>query len=101
ILMYRLANRMPEGALFVDLDEDVPVARQPKADSGVYEGARIHLLHAFERPFFYGIEDLCDASNGNAEQFLRLAAELVEAIAYQIQRRKSATLNATQQDRIL
>lgn len=101
ILLHRLAKRVPEAALFAELEDNSAGARQPKPDAGVYEGARFHLLHSFDRPFFYGIDDLCDASNGNAEQFLRLTAELVEAIANQVQRRKSAALSPTQQHRIL
>lgn len=101
ILLHRFAKRVPEAALFAELDDDTEQPRQPKTDAGVYEGARIQLLHFFERPFFYGFDDLCDASNGNAEQFLRLAAELVEAIANQVQRRKNAALTASQQHRIL
>jgi hypothetical protein len=101
ILLHRFAKRVPEATLFAELDDNTEHERQPKVDSGVYEGARIHLLHGFDRPFFYGFDDLCDASNGNAEQFLRLAAELVEAIANQVQRRKNAALTISQQHRIL
>lgn len=101
ILLHRYAKRVPEAALFAELEDHGDTAKQPKADASVYEGARLHLLHLVDRPFFYGFDDLCDASNGNAEQFLRLAAELVEAIANQVQRRKNAALTASQQHRIL
>lgn len=101
ILLHRFAKRVPNTALFAEMNEDLEPSKPLTADSTVYEGARLHLLHSFNRPFFYGIDDVCDASSENAEQFLRLSAELVEAAANQIQRRRNASLTADQQNRIL
>jgi hypothetical protein len=66
-------------------------------DSAVYGAARIHLLHRYDRPYYVGIEDVCDASSENAEQFLRLAAELVEISAVNIIRGKPALLEPSVQ----
>lgn len=101
ILMHRFAKRLPMASLFKEMDEDTQPKRPPVADSTVYEGARIHLLHQFGRPFFYGFEDVCDSGSENAEQFLRLSAQLVDAVADRIQRRKEPSLSAAEQHRIL
>jgi hypothetical protein len=67
----------------------------------VYEAALLHLLHKFDRPYFYGIDDLCDASSENAEQFLQLAAVLVETAATQLIRARPAILTEETQHRLL
>lgn len=91
ILMARFASRRPQVSLFGD-DEERPEGRPVKADAGVAEGARLHLLHEFRRPFFYGIEALCDAGSENAEQFLQLAGGLVDRSETLIIRDKNFTL---------
>jgi hypothetical protein len=47
------------------------------------------------------MDDLCDASSENAEQFLRLAAGYVEALAALIIRSRPALLGARQQNTLL
>jgi hypothetical protein len=79
ILMHRYANRVPQESLF-GVDAGPEPSKPLVADSTVYQGARIHLLHQYDKAFFYGMDDLCDASSENAEQFLRLAARLVDAL---------------------
>ena len=77
ILMYRYGNRTSgmELSLFEDFD---PEPRRPlKADADVAEAARLHLNEEFGRPLHYGFDNLCDASNENAELFLQLAGVLV------------------------
>lgn len=96
ILMYRYANRIPQGSLF-GADND-PEPRKPvKAKKDVADGARLHLLHWYNKPFYYGIDALCDASSENAEQFLRLAALLVEQSATQITRGRAPTIEPAEQ----
>jgi hypothetical protein len=58
-------------------------------------------MHQYGRPFFFGIDTLCDASSENAEQFLQLAARLVSQSETQLIRAKRATLNASLQHRLL
>jgi hypothetical protein len=101
ILMHRFAKRLPMASLFKEMDEDTEPKRQPRADSTVEEGARLHLLHQFDRPFYYGFDDVCDSGSENAEQFLRLSAPLVEAVADRIQRRREPSLPAAEQHHIL
>jgi hypothetical protein len=100
ILMYRYANRIPQESLFSQ-EEDPEPSRPLVADSGVLDAARLHLLHSIGRPFFYGIDTLCDASSENAEQFLRLASLLVEQTATQITRSKPPSIDAETQNRLL
>ena len=64
--------------------------------------ARIHLLHRYRRPYFYGINTLCDAASENAEQFLQLAARIVSQLETRLIRRSSdATLTTTMQHKLL
>jgi hypothetical protein len=104
ILMHRYANRIPqqqqrlfeEGANF-DPDPTRPLT----VKSSVYEAACLQLFHSYDRPYYFGIEDLCDASSENAEQFLRLAAILVEAVATRLIRGRPATLQPRDQHQLL
>lgn len=101
ILLHRFANRVPQEALFADLDDDLEPSKPLAADATVYEGARLHLYHQFNRPFVYGMDAVCDAAAENPEQFLWFAAELVEHLANRIQRRRRPELSARQQQEIL
>ena len=76
ILLHRYANRVPQQSLAIfelaDPEPSVPL----KPNSGVAEGARAHLRALFGRAYHYGIDDLSDASDENAELFLQLAGAL-------------------------
>src|SRR2546426_212043 len=58
ILMHRYAKRIPQTGLF-DGEKDPEPSKPLKVDSSVYDAARLHLFHRFDRPYYYGIEDLC------------------------------------------
>jgi len=95
VLMHRMEKRGQAGLFDAELPE--PTSKLPKVDSAVFGAARIHLLHRYDRPYYVGIEDVCDASSENAEQFLRLAAELVEVSAVNIIRGRPALLEPSVQ----
>lgn len=111
ILFARYAKRVPQRGLFdanapdggaTEADAvDVEPAKPLTADSDVAEGARVHLLHRFDRPYFFGIDILCDASSENAEQFLQLAGRLVSQSETQLIRAKPATLTSGMQHALL
>lgn len=82
-------------------DQGVEPAKPIRADSGVMEGAEVHLLHKYDRPLYYGIDALCDASSENAEQFLQLASVLVDQLETKLIRGRSITLTSKEQDRLL
>jgi hypothetical protein len=73
-------------------EDDVELTRPLNADVDIADAARLHLLHLFDRPYFYGMDTLCDASSENAEQFLRLAGALVDRALTQLTRGKTASL---------
>ena len=100
VMFHRYDKRRGGPSLFGAEDDQEP-SRPVSANPSVYEAARLHLLQKFDRPYYYGIDDLCDASSENAEQFLQLAAVLVETSATQIIRSKPASLTATTQHRLL
>jgi hypothetical protein len=100
ILMHRYAKRIPQTGLFSDSADPEP-SRPLSVDSSVFEAARLRLFHNYDRPYYFGIDDLCDASSENAEQFLRLAAILVEAIATRLIRGRAASLRAREQNELL
>lgn len=101
ILLERYAKRIPQQGLFDESDNDAEPNRPLTADSGVADGARIHLLHKHDRPYYFGIDTLCDASSENAEQFLQLAARLVSQSETQLIRTKPATLQSDVQHKLL
>ncbi|HEY9552820.1 hypothetical protein [Allosphingosinicella sp.] len=101
ILMHRYSNRVAgmELSLFEDFD---PEPRTPlKADAGVAEGARLHLNEEFGRPLHYGLDNLCDASNENAELFLQLAGALVARMETKAIRGQSPVLPPADQQAVL
>ena len=101
ILMERYVKRTKGRSLFGDTVDPDP-QRPLKVDASVADGARVHLLHEFSRPYFFGINMLCDASSENAEQFLRLSARLVAQVETRLIRtRGSATLSSKEQHRLL
>lgn len=98
ILMHRHANRVRHmtPSLFEDIDPE-PAAPM-KANSQVAEGARLHLHHMYRRPLHYGFNDLCDASNENAELFLQFSGALVARMETLAIRNQAIALRAhTQQ----
>ena len=101
VLFERYAKRIPQPSLFNENPDDADPSRPLKVDAGIADGARIHLLHEYERPYFFGIDTLCDASSENAEQFLQLAAELVSRLETKLIRGKSATLASGDQHKLL
>jgi len=101
ILMHRYANRVQHmtPSLFEDFDPD---PKSPlKADAGVAEAARFQLSDSLKRPYHYGISDLCDASNENAELFLQFAGALVARMETRVIRGKNPGLNAAAQESAL
>lgn len=101
ILMHRYANRIAnlEPSLFEDFDPDPKTPL--KADAAVSEAARLHLNEEFGRPFHYGLENLCDASNENAELFLQLAGTLVARMETRAIRGQQPALPAAVQQEAL
>lgn len=81
IMMHRYAKRVPQESLFHGvLDEHDPDPSSPiKVKASLVDGAKIFLLHNYNRPYYCGIDTICDASSENAELFLQLAGRLVEA----------------------
>lgn len=71
------------------------------ANGDVLAAAVFQLLHEYDRPFYYGIDELCDASSENAEQFLQLAGVLVEEVITQMARGRTPTLTPEKQHKLL
>ena len=100
VLLHRHKIRTKQPSLF-EPEEDSQPSRPIIANESVYDAAKLHLLHAYDRPFYFGIDDLCDAGSENVEQFLQLAAILVETSATQIIRSRPATLTPGIQNKLL
>lgn len=100
ILMQRYVKRT-KGQANLFGDEDPEPSRPLAANHGVYEAARLHLLHRYDRAFYFGMDDLCDASSENAELFLQLSAILVDTIATQVIRSKPPVLDSVNQHQLL
>ncbi|GLI39585.1 hypothetical protein KI811_16240 [Geobacter hydrogenophilus] len=79
IIMHRYANRVPQESLFqlepVDPEPNKPI----KIKAGLADGARVYLMHNYNRPYYFGVDAICDGSSDNAELFLQLSGRLVEA----------------------
>lgn len=101
ILLLRYSKRVPQRSLFEGIEDDAEPNRPLTADASVADGARIHLLHNYGRPYYFGIDTLCDACSENAEQFLQLAACLVSQSETQLIRAKPAALTRGIQNKLL
>lgn len=101
ILLNRYLKRVPQGSLLEGTEEEPALARPIVADSGVADGAKVHLLHQSGRPYYYGVDTLCDASSENAEQFLQLCARLVAQSETLLIRGKAPTLRTGLQQQLL
>jgi len=102
IMMHRFAVRRGlRGPMLFETMEESESDIQVKANDSVYSAAIFQLFHTYDRPYYFGIDDLCDASGENAEQFLQLAADLVEAVGTQIARGKSLLLTPQRQHALL
>ena len=101
ILMHRYARRTPQVNLFED--PDAAPSRPVTANADIADGARIQLMHEFERSYYFGMDALCDASSENAEMFLQLAGRLVSLSETRIIRgsRPGPSLSASLQHREL
>src|SRR3546814_19070301 len=77
ILLHRYSVRIARStpSLFEEINPDPKTPL--KADADVAHGARLHLPHEYGRPLHYGVDDVCDARNENAEIFLQFAGSLV------------------------
>ena len=100
IMLNRYVKRVPQAGLF-DTENPAEPSKKIVADSGIADGARIFLLHEYDRPYYYGIDAICDASAENAEQFLQLASRLVSASEARIVRGEDSGLPSAYQHRLL
>src|SRR3546814_16721940 len=77
ILLHRYSVRIARStpSLFEEINPDPKTPL--KADADVAHGARLQLHHEYGRPLHYGVDDVCDASNENAEIFLQFAGAIV------------------------
>lgn len=101
ILLHRYSKRTPQQQLFSEAI-DVEPSRELKADAGIMAGAKLHLMEMFDRPYYYGVDAVADSGNGNIEQFLRTADELVRELEAKLIRKKQKIhLTAEEQHRII
>ena len=102
VLLERYAKRTPQCDLFAESTDNTEPSRPLKVTPGAIDGARIHLLHKYDRPYFFGIDTLCDAGSENAEQFLQLAARIVSRLeTLLIQRDQNTMLTSKDQHKLL
>lgn len=100
ILLHRYSKRTPQQQLFSEAI-DIEPNRELKADAGIMAGAKLHLMHMFDRPYYFGVDMVSDAGNGNIEQFLSTANELVKELEAKLIRKKKADLTAEEQHKII
>lgn len=107
IVMERYLKRTKSHAAQLDLfsenlsEFDPDPSKPIKVDAGVVDGAAIHLLHDYDRPYYYGVDTLCDTGSENAEQFLQLASVLVRQLETKLIRGRELTLTAREQNKLL
>ncbi len=97
VLIHRESRKQPQMGLLEDEQRDVAVSEDRQVSSSLMDGARIQLLHDYERPFYYGMDKLIAASNYNIEQFIRLADVLVDQLLARTIRNKTFELDAKSQ----
>jgi hypothetical protein len=103
VMMHRYDNRRKKSArpLFPTEEEAADDSVVVAANDSVRDAALFQLCHHEDRPYYFGIDDVCDASTENAEQFLQLAAKLVEEVVTQVSRARTPTLAPAVQHKLL
>ena len=102
VMMHRLdGRRKRKFPTLFETEEESDTEIQVPANSDVFSAAIFNLFHEHHRPYYFGVDDVCDASTENAEQFLQLAAELIEEVVTQVARGKSVTLSPEKQHALL
>lgn len=97
VLLHRYAKRVPQQTLLLDEEPNKPL----KADLDIQDGAEIHLLHEFDRPYYVGFDSLSDAASENAEMFLHLALHVVRAAENQLIKQRAPSILPREQHRLL
>lgn len=98
ILMHRESRKSPQLGLLEETEMlEEPVSDDRTAASSLIDGARIQLMHEFDRPYYYGMDKLIAASNANIEQFIRLGGSLVDEVLARVIRERGANLPARAQ----
>lgn len=101
VLMHRYAIRTSGQTRSLFPEQDPEPKQALKAKSSVADAARIVLYQLYGRPFHFGLEDLCDASNENAEIFLQLAGALVARMETKAIRNEDPALSPAMQQSAL
>lgn len=101
VLMHRYAIRTSGHTRSLFPEQDPEPKQALKAKSSVADAARIVLLQLYGRPFHFGLGDLCDASNENAEIFLQLAGALVARMETKVIRNEDPALTPAMQQSAL
>jgi hypothetical protein len=100
ILIHRYTKRTPQTELFNE-DTDIEPNKPLKVDLSVFDGACIHLLHEFQRPYYVGFDSLANAASENAETFLQIASKFVETAENLLMKQRSSVIPAKEQHRLL
>lgn len=104
IILHREMSRSPQRSLFSvdDKEKEAEESNAPKKVSrAVATGAELHLLHQFERPFYFSFERIADAANANIEQFVSLSSALVDHLETLIIRGKPPRIDAKTQNHLV
>lgn len=104
ILVARAVKRTPQSSFFDTLGQEEEVEVEEigiKPKPGIEQGARIQLANQFGIPLYYGPEALFDAGSENAEQFLQMAAPMVDLLRVKTIRRRLRMLDAKEQHQAL
>ncbi|MBP5089498.1 hypothetical protein HUS91_28830 [Pseudomonas chlororaphis] len=94
ILLHREWNRTPQLELLSEDPVEEPFTGDREISSGLLEGVRLQLMHEFDRPFYFGMDKLAEASNNNIEQFIRLSGVLIDELIARVVRGRSYELPA-------
>lgn len=101
VLMHRYAIRTTGQTRSLFPEQDPEPKQALTAKSSVADAARIMLHQLYGRPLHFGLEDLCDASNENAEIFLQLAGALVARMETKAIRNEDPALTPAMQQSAL
>jgi hypothetical protein len=101
VLMHRYAIRTTGQTRSLFPEQDPEPKQALTAKSSVADAARIMLHQLYGRPLHFGLEDLCDASNENAEIFLQLAGALVARMETKAIRNQDPALTPAMQQSAL
>jgi hypothetical protein len=95
LILAERKNRRRQQFLLAELEPPEP------SDAKTEEAARLFASQRYRFPYYFSFDALCQAANGNVEQFLAIASPYVDKMIFRAELGRAPVLNAGEQEELL